>query len=88
MVGPDIGNFSPNRSTDGKRARLPFRWLQWETGKTTAFPIPSRPANTRTHHTHNVAVAVKFRIKRQGMLNKVRQCLLNVWKTKSKQWES
>jgi hypothetical protein len=32
---------------DGKKARLPFRWPQRETGKTAMFLMPSGPVNTR-----------------------------------------
>jgi hypothetical protein len=36
------------QSADGTKTRLPLRWPQWETGKTIAFLMPSRPVDTRT----------------------------------------
>ena len=45
---------------DGGKARLPFRWLQWETGKTIAFLVPSRPVDTPTARGFNSLVMVQF----------------------------
>ena len=66
-------NFYPSltyglcKSADGGKARLPFRWPQRETGKTTEFLIPSRPVDTRTAiNKHNGVQKVPDRINGQN----------------------
>lgn len=66
-------NFFPSltdglcKSADGGKARLPLRWPQRETGKTTEFLIPSRPVDTRTAiNKHNGVRKVPVRINGQN----------------------